>query len=238
MPRIQAVLFDFGGTLYDYGCLAAAERESLAALAAALGLAHDTRRLVGTHRAAMQKVFADYLARSFYLHRDMFRDAVATALTDLGADPTPAALETYRVHQWDLHRRDFALREGVRETLAALRDRGLHLGMVSNIDDDQLAHLIGIAGLADAFDSVLSSEQARSCKPDGRIFAEALRRAGTPAESTLFVGDSILADVAGANAAGLQSVLLWHRADRRPPPASPEPRFTITSIPDVLTLLE
>jgi len=42
--------------------------------------------------------------------------------------------------------RDFALRPGVRETLAELRARGLHLGMVSNIDDDQLSVLKDLPG--------------------------------------------------------------------------------------------
>jgi HAD superfamily hydrolase (TIGR01509 family) len=125
----------------------------------------------------------------------------------------------------------------VLETLQELRARGLHLGIVSNIDEDDLQHLIDLGGLRACFDSLLSSEAAASCKPDARIFSLALERAGCTPEEAVFVGDSVPQDVAGANRAGLRSVLLWHRDDK-PPPAEPaRARHVIRAIPDVLDLL-
>ena len=100
---------------------------------------------------------------------------------------------------------------------ASCARRGLHLGIVSNIDEDDLHHLIDRGELRALFDSLLSSEAAGSCKPDARIFALALERAGCAPEEALFVGDSLPADVAGANRAGMRSVLLWHRDDKPPP---------------------
>ena len=46
-----------------------------------------------------------------------------------------------------------------------------------------------------------------------------------------------LASLAGANRAGLRSVLLWHRSDREPPPDGERPRHVIRKIPDVLELV-
>src|SRR5262249_8435669 len=117
--------------------------------------------------------------------------------------------------------------EGVHDTLTELRRRGLHLGIVSNIDQDQLEHLIDLAQLRRYFDSLLSSEHARSCKPDSAIYEEALRRAGCAAEEALFVGDTLLQDIAGANRMGMHSVLLWHRADRQPPSDGVQPAHVI-----------
>ena len=94
-----------------------------------------------------------------------------------------------------------------------------------------------MAGVAAHFDSILSSESARSCKPHGGIFAQALERAGCSPEEALFVGDSRLADVAGANRAGLRSVLLWHRGDRPPPDDEPHAQHVISRIPELLELL-
>ena len=237
MPTVRAVLFDFGGTLYDYATLAAAERESLAELAGWAGITAEPAAIWQAHRDALRRVFHAYLPRRYYLHRDLFRDAVIGMLEQFGSPAHYEHLERFRVAQWERHARDFQLREGVVATLAALHARALHVGLVSNIDDDQLAHLLAIAGIADRFDSVLSSERALSCKPDRAIFEEALRRAGCRADEALFVGDTIAQDVAGANAVGLRSVLLWHREDRDPPPSAVQPHHVVRRIPAVLALL-
>ena len=73
--------------------------------------------------------------------------------------------------------------------------------------------------------------------PDGRIFAEALRRAECEPREALFVGDSLPQDIAGANRAGLRSVLLWHRGDRQPSFDVAKPTHVIRRIPEVLDLL-
>jgi putative hydrolase of the HAD superfamily len=185
----------------------------------------------------MRCVFRQYVPRRFYLHRNLFRDAVIGMLESFGVAPDAARLDRYRAAQWERHARDFTLREGVFDTLDALRRRGIHLGIVSNIDDDQLAHLLEIAAVKSSFDSILSSEQAQSCKPDPSIFQEALRRAGCTPQEALFVGDTLAQDIAGANHVGLQSVLLWHRDDRDPPTEEPRPRHVIRRIPDLLDLL-
>jgi FMN phosphatase YigB (HAD superfamily) len=53
----------------------------------------------------------------------------------------------------------------------------------------------------------------------------------------LFVGDARPQDIAGANQAGMRSVLLWHRNDRPPPAGGVQPRHVIRRIPDVLGLV-
>lgn len=237
MKRAAAVLFDFGGTLYDYRCLARAEAESREGLARWAGSQAEPAEVAAAQIDAMRSVFARHLGQPFYYHRDLFRDSMREMIESLGGRADDDQLGRYRELQWLGHERDFELRAGVVETLAALRDLGVHVGMVSNIDDDQLEHLLAVAGIADHFDSILSSEQARSCKPHGAIFAQALERAGCRPEQALFVGDSRPADIAGANGAGLTSVLLWHRTDRTPPEEEPRPHHVISHIPDVLDLL-
>jgi putative hydrolase of the HAD superfamily len=238
MMPTRAVLFDFGGTLYDYASLAAGDRECVMALARWSGIDADEIAVRRAQRDAMRRVFQGYLARRFYLHRDMFRDVAAATVESFGITPDEAHLQRFREMQWELHQRDFVLREGVIETLQALRARRVHVGMVSNIDDDQLDHLIDVAGLRPYFDSLLSSETAAACKPDPAIFSEALRRAGCMPDEALFVGDTVVQDVAGANRAGIRSVLIWHRDDK-PPPAldGVKPDHVIRQIPELLDLL-
>jgi len=237
MPTICAVLFDFGGTLYDYATLEPGEREGLLQLAREAGVGAEPAAVLLAYRDAIRTVFRRYLPQPYYLHRDLFRDAAAAMLTALGAPVDDAHLERHRAAQWERHARLFRLRDGVVETLTALRAKNLHVGMVSNIDDDQLVHLLALAGLEPYFDSILSSESARSCKPDAAIFGEAVRRAGCLPHEALFVGDTLAQDVAGANAAGLRSVLLWHREDCEPPTAPAQPHYVIRRIPELLEIV-
>jgi 2-haloalkanoic acid dehalogenase type II len=234
---MKAVLFDFGGTLYDYGSLEPGDREALLAVARWSGIDAEESQLRRAYRDSMRSAFRKYLPLPYYRHRDLFRDAVAGMIESFGVEARTENLDRYRVMQWEGHGRDFVLREGVVDTLSRLRESGMHVGMVSNIDIDQLEHLLEIAGIAEYFDSLLSSEEAGSCKPDPAIFEQALSRAGCSADQALFVGDSLPADIAGANRVGIQSVLIWHRNDRQPDPDMPRPTHVIRRIPDLLEII-
>jgi 2-haloacid dehalogenase len=61
---------------------------------------------------------------------------------------------------------------------------------------------------------VLSAEEAGWYKPDPRIYREACRRLGSPAESTLFVAGSAY-DAEGAGTSGLHAVLVARRPEAR-----------------------
>lgn len=236
-PPTRAVLFDFGGTLFDYADLAAAQVESLEVFGREIGLSASVGELARAQRSATATVFRDYLPRPYYLHRDLFADTLRGMARNVGSELSAEQIERWFTIQHGLRARDFRLRPGVLDTLHALRARGLHLGIVSNIDEDDLHHLIDRGDLRAHFDSLLSSEAAASCKPDQRIFTLALERAGCAPEEALFVGDSLPQDIAGANRAGLRSVLLWHRDDKPPPTDVAQPKHVIRAIPDVLGLV-
>lgn len=236
MTETRAVLFDFGGTLYDYRDLERASRESLRAFVDWHGASIEDAALVAAYRQALRKVFYDYLPRPFYHHRDMFRDALVELAAELGLELRDELLARHQALQWQLQARDFRLRQGVEETLEELRRRGLHVGMVSNIDQDHLEHLLEIAGIREHFHSLLSSEVAGSCKPDQRFFRQALERAGCEAAAAMFVGDSLPQDIVGSNRAGMRSVLIWS-GEGEPPEVEDRPAHVIRAIPELLTLL-
>src|SRR5215470_16525020 len=132
MTRVRAVLFDFGGTLFDYTILAKGERDSIVALARWAGATGEPTEILRAYRAALKRVFYQYLPRSYYLHRDLFRDVLLAMAEDLTLTITEEQLARYRALQYERRERDFVLREGVYDTLKALRARGCHLGIVSN----------------------------------------------------------------------------------------------------------
>jgi putative hydrolase of the HAD superfamily len=93
-----------------------------------------------------------------------------------------------------------------RATLNDLKHSGFILGVVSNRETpfaEELAQL----GLMEYFQFSLAAGEVNTHKPDPRIFEEALRRAGTSASETMYVGDNYFADVVGSRRAGLRPVL-------------------------------
>ena len=103
----------------------------------------------------------------------------------------------------------FVLHAGARELLAALREHGLKLGLVSNWSE-RLARLVEALGLASAFDFVLGSAEARLEKPERAYFEAALRHARAPASACLHAGDDLERDARGALGAGIRAVLVDH----------------------------
>lgn len=104
---------------------------------------------------------------------------------------------------------------GVRETLAALKERGVRLGVVSNWDY-RLAHALEETRLLHFFDFVLSSAQARAEKPAREIFERGVEMArrfvpNLRAKDCFYVGDHYEKDVLGARNAGLKPLWLVAR---------------------------
>jgi putative hydrolase of the HAD superfamily len=127
------------------------------------------------------------------------------------------------------------LRPGCLETLRALRAAGVHVQIVSNIDDEQLDPMLDRLRLRDVIDAATSSEAARSCKPDPMIYHLALSKAATSAEHALFVGDSLAHDVAGPAALGLRTAWLAPRPGADTGAARPD--AVIHALADVLDLV-
>ncbi len=236
----RAVLFDFGGTLFSYLALGGNTTEMMVDAGRRLGLEPDPAQLAQAYLVGSRAAYERFMAEPFYLHRELFRETFRGMAEHLGQAATPEFLDWFHERQRVTLLEQFVLREGCVETLAALREHGLHVGIVSNIDDDYLVPMLARVGLNDVLDDVLSSEQARSCKPDSRIYELALERAGCRAEEAYFIGDSLEQDIAGAQHVGLKTVLI-HEPDGAPPGAgvgaAGTPDHRVTRLADLIPLI-
>lgn len=100
--------------------------------------------------------------------------------------------------------------------------RGHCLAVVSNFDYSPTA--LGIldgAGVRALFSAIVVSDEVGWRKPRPDIFHEALRRTGVEPHGTLFVGDRIDIDVAGAHGVGMDAA--WINPDREALPAGLAP---------------
>jgi len=97
--------------------------------------------------------------------------------------------------------------DDVAPALDELKERGLTLGLISNVDFD-ISSMLDELGLPAWLDVVVTSLDAGANKPRPEIFLEAIRRAGVPPSEAVYVGDQYRVDVVGANGAGLKGVLI------------------------------
>jgi putative hydrolase of the HAD superfamily len=105
--------------------------------------------------------------------------------------------------------------EDVAPTLAELKRRGLRLGIISNFDS-RLDDVLRACELDQFFDSVHISTRVGAAKPDPAIFQAALEHYEIEPWQARHVGDTLHEDVEGAEAAGIQAILLDrnnHHAD-------------------------
>ncbi|HUP60596.1 MAG TPA: HAD family hydrolase [Thermoanaerobaculia bacterium] len=99
--------------------------------------------------------------------------------------------------------------DGAAELLAALKSRGLGVGLISNTGRTPgyaLREILSNLGLAQSIDVMVFSNEHGECKPQLSIF-EALRGGlGVPYSELLFVGDNLYVDVHGAQRCGMKAV--------------------------------
>jgi putative hydrolase of the HAD superfamily len=97
----------------------------------------------------------------------------------------------------------------IKETLTALKQLGLKLGIVSNtfVTGSSLERHLEQLGLLDFFSVRVYSYEFDFRKPDARIFKVAAERIGEMLENIMFVGDRIDTDIKPATKVGMQAVL-------------------------------
>lgn len=120
----------------------------------------------------------------------------------------------------------------VLDTLAALKQRGLHSSVISNFDSRLVPILNGL-GVGLFFEQIFVSSRVGYAKPDPQIFRAALKHHGLKPEQSLHVGDSEVNDLHGANSAGLRGILV----DRREDAAASGGGERVTSLRSILDLV-
>ena len=231
---LDAVLFDWGDTLMRW----APEPELVVA-----GHEAGLRAIGRSPVPALTERFRDAYLPLFWLPGTLeeleYPAQVHALLDEFGIVVSDAELELFLEAEhaaWQPARQLAATTHALLETL---RERGLKLGVVSNaIDPPGLLHRdlaqFGVAGLLDV--AVFSSEVGWR-KPHAAIFERALQRLGVEASRTLFVGDTLASDIAGAAAVGMRTCqALWFRVDENH--AAPEADFQAFTQMDVLTIVK
>jgi len=214
--QLRGLLFDFDDTLVDWSGVRLRWRDI------------ESACLSRVREYVDDKTHADWLNTDslleVYLQRT--RAAWADARLSLRAPHMPSILmgaleslgvaverldaeEVIRAYDWNVVPGTVVFPD-VPPALKMLRDQGLKLGIVTNASQPMSMRDAELAthGLLDFFpDCRLSAADVGYLKPHARIFNCALECLGTAPTETVFIGDNPDADIAGANAIGMRTVL-------------------------------
>lgn len=233
--KISAVMFDLGDTLFEPLDALYIER-NLYDIALGASVEINARQLLSSFRDTRNRIERE-LSQSkstFYLHRDFVREVLSSMFESFGCSLSNELLEQFCLAQRDAVVENLCPRKDCTETLKQLRQCGYKLAIVSNIDDEWIEPIREKWALDHMVDGILSSERARSCKPDSSIFLQACRMIGVRPQETLFVGDSIDNDVRGSQIVGMHPI--WFktaRTDLR----QPDLVRTVSKLSDLVEIL-
>lgn len=130
--------------------------------------------------------------------------------------------------------------EGAVETLEALRDRGLRIGLISNTLWEGRYHRSDLDrwGLTPYLEVLVFSADVEAWKPFGAVFQHALDALELAPEEAVYVGDSLYFDVYGAQQAGLRGVWIEQERGDLPDGIEVTPDATIRQLPELLPLVD
>ena len=210
---IRTVIFDIDNTLYD---------------------------CIGLDRAVTREVLVPYLENAFgwsereYLTRlgkatqEMIDNAGCNGscrnrliryqlmLERAGLPIYPHALTLYDLYWKEMLRR-MTPYDGAAEVMAALRKRGIRIGIGTDLTSEIQYRKLYRLGLIQYVDFIVTSEEASVEKPAELFFRHCLEKARCAPEECLFVGDVIAKDYQGAVSAGMQAVWFNSRSEPEKP---------------------
>lgn len=242
---IKGVIFDLGGTLIQpKDNLRVEERPCAEDVARWL----NQKKHIQVETAALaDAIVQDRIARfaeTLASQRQFLTVDIMTAAFKLAGLPAhPPALTEEATRQF--FQREETANIPVAEAIATLKilhRQGFKLGLLSNASDDKLIQrMVNKNGLRPWLSPVFSSAGLGVCKPNAEPFLLIGRRWGLLPAEIAVVGDTLSADIKGAQNAGMRGILATYvpnPANAQHPNIQPDAAIdTLSALPDVLATL-
>lgn len=222
LTGIRACVFDAYGTLFDFASAAAGCADVLGDKAGPLTALWRDKQLQYSWLRGLQGRYVPFW--------QVTGDALDFALETLDL-PADGPL---RERLMNLYRTLGTFPE-VPGVLRALREAGFATAILSNGSPDMLASAVEGAGLAGAFDTVISVDEVGNFKPDPRVYQRAVDRLGVPAEAIAFQSSNAW-DAHAASAFGMR-VVWCNRYSQRRERLPGMPDYEIHSLAELPALL-
>ena len=149
--------------------------------------------------------------------------------------PTGAAPALANAYDDAIDHADVSFRPGAAAALERARDHA-HVGLITNGERTTQKVKLDAVGIHDAFETHVYAGEATPPKPAREPFDRAVAALDATPDRTLYVGNSLQHDVAGARAAGLHAA--WFPTDDNDSDhAGHDPDFTFETLHDLADVL-
>ena len=178
-----------------------------------------------------------WYADSVYARRETgpIRAAIEALYVELGVEGDVDGVLASRV---ELTRGALVPVDGVVDTIAELRRRGVRTGLISNCTEE-VALVWDETPFASLFDVAIFSATAGCAKPEREIYERALVELGVAGSESLFVGDGANDELRGASDVGMTPVLVELDGVQAPwPNVRDWTGLRVTAIAEILDLVE
>jgi HAD superfamily hydrolase (TIGR01662 family) len=242
---IRAVIFDLGHTLWDIGPdrgqLQRAYEATRALLCKRLGRDDlpDATAMREAVRGALRAASETYFMDAARLDQPPSHAWISQGCSALGLALDDALVREITPALFATEIESLICAEGTIDAVRALRDGGYALGCVTNTlaDTAAIRAMLRAHEIEDLMRSVVVSADEGWRKPHASLFEKALRELGVAAHEAVFVGDSPLHDIGGAQSAGMRAVLTRQYV-ARPTEGLPVANATIDHLRELRTVIE
>lgn len=206
---IQAVIFDLDDTLYDYKTLDQEANRKVQDLVCK-NLSIDETRYKDAYMQGRRET-KEQLGNVGASHNRMLY--FQKTLEHLDCKPLSLSLQMYETY-WGTFLTKMKLYPGARELIDRIHERGIQVGICTDLTAHIQHRKLKALGLTDDVDCLVTSEEAGREKPAPEIFAMCFQKLGRKPEEVCFVGDDYRRDIAGAAAAGMHAVWFCPAGER------------------------
>jgi len=151
-------------------------------------------------------------------------------------DKVEEMIEVYREHNLFHHDNLVAPYDGVLETLAALKNHGIQLGIVTTKRNDTALRGLKVSKIEKYFDVIIGLNDVAHAKPHPEPIIKALDKLGAKASEAIMVGDNFHDILAGKNAGVKTAGVAWSIKGREALEQY-EPDFMLETMGDLLRIV-
>ena len=209
--KYKAIFFDFGGTLMCAESDNVAHLHMMKEVIQRYNLTVSPKDMVIKYNSflftkEMTLLAANPKENSFTPLRESTKKAFKGVLEEYNIQPSKEDFQWFSKLFFENHKKYIKLFPETLLILRELKKTNLHVGIISDIDDDFQDFQFKVFGIIEMFDSITTSEEVQIYKPKTKIFQVALNKAGCQGKESIIIGDSYKKDIVGGKNMGMTTI--------------------------------
>lgn len=232
--RKEAVFLDLDDTLYPYNPCNEAGKKSAWRKAKRIGYDLSWTEFQDLYQKGRREAKKELASMASSHERFIyFKKAIEIYKGSLKADDTIKITQNY----WRDYLEEMNLFKGVEATLKNLKRNNIKIVIISNLTAWIQLKKIRNLEIEDYIDLMITSEETGDEKPSSIMFTLPLAKLGITPKQSIMVGDSIEADIMGANSINIETILFKKIPEKTSRPGK-QPDHSITDFTKIIDIIK